>query len=149
MRAQSLGREDPQEEGLATHPGILAWEIPWTEEPGGLQSQGHRESDVIEVTEHACTDSLVPWPHLLLFAPMFNSVWKEVVLASLKREEEEAGRQTQRHTNTELEQGKMRKTGTNRREEEKGKRRHRERKEVCVYIERQRLGSTEEERCDD
>ena len=34
----SLGREDPLEEGLATHSSILAWETPWTEEPGGLQS---------------------------------------------------------------------------------------------------------------
>ena len=37
---QSLGREDPLEEGMATHSSILAWEIPWTEEPGGLQSIG-------------------------------------------------------------------------------------------------------------
>ena len=35
---QSLGREDPLEEGMATHSGTLAWRIPWTEEPGGLQS---------------------------------------------------------------------------------------------------------------
>ena len=35
---QSLGQEDPLEKGLATHSGILAWRIPWTEEPGGLQS---------------------------------------------------------------------------------------------------------------
>ena len=35
---QSLGWEDPLQEGMATHPSILAWEIPWTEEPGGLQS---------------------------------------------------------------------------------------------------------------
>ena len=35
-----LGREDPLEEGVATHCGILAWRIPWTEEPGGLQSVG-------------------------------------------------------------------------------------------------------------
>ena len=33
---QSLGREDPLEKGLATHSSILAWRIPWTEEPGGL-----------------------------------------------------------------------------------------------------------------
>ena len=33
-----LGREDPLEEGMATHSSILAWRIPWTEEPGGLQS---------------------------------------------------------------------------------------------------------------
>ena len=36
----SLGWEDPLEEGLATHSSILAWRIPWTEEPGGLQSTG-------------------------------------------------------------------------------------------------------------
>ena len=38
MQVQSLGREDPLEEEMATHSSILAWEIPWTEEPGGLQS---------------------------------------------------------------------------------------------------------------
>ena len=37
---QSLGREDPLEEGMATHSSILVWEIPWTKEPGGLQSMG-------------------------------------------------------------------------------------------------------------
>ena len=37
---QSLGREDPLEEGMATHSSILARRIPWTEEPGGLQSTG-------------------------------------------------------------------------------------------------------------
>ena len=40
MWVQSLGREDPLEEGMATHSRILAWRIPWTEEPGGLQSTG-------------------------------------------------------------------------------------------------------------
>ena len=39
-RVPSLGREDPLEEGMATHSSILAWEIPRTEEPGGLQSMG-------------------------------------------------------------------------------------------------------------
>ena len=37
---QSMGREDPLEEDMATHSIILAWRIPWTEEPGGLQSMG-------------------------------------------------------------------------------------------------------------
>ena len=37
---QSLGQEDPLEKGEATHSSILAWRIPWTEEPGGLQSMG-------------------------------------------------------------------------------------------------------------
>ena len=40
MQVQSLGGEDHLEEEMATHPSILAWEIPWTEEPGGLQSMG-------------------------------------------------------------------------------------------------------------
>ena len=37
---QSLGQEDPLEKGMATHSSIPAWRIPWTEEPGGLQSMG-------------------------------------------------------------------------------------------------------------
>ena len=40
MRVQSLGQEDPLEEEMATHSSVLAWSIPWTEEPGGLQSTG-------------------------------------------------------------------------------------------------------------
>ena len=38
MQVRSMGREDPLEEGMVTHFSILAWRIPWTEEPGGLQS---------------------------------------------------------------------------------------------------------------
>ena len=38
MQVQSLGQEDPLEEGMATHSSIIGWRIPWTEEPGGLQS---------------------------------------------------------------------------------------------------------------
>ena len=37
---QFLGREDPLEKGMETHSRILAWDIPWAEEPGGLQSMG-------------------------------------------------------------------------------------------------------------
>ena len=44
------GLEDPLEEGVATHSSILGWRIPWTEEPGGLQSTGSQESDRTEVT---------------------------------------------------------------------------------------------------
>ena len=40
MKVQPLGWEDPLEEEMITHSRILAWEIPWTEEPGGLQSKG-------------------------------------------------------------------------------------------------------------
>ena len=45
---QSLGQEDPLEKGMATHSNILAWRIPWTEEPGRLQSIGLQESDMTE-----------------------------------------------------------------------------------------------------
>ena len=48
---RSLGQEDPLEEGLATYSSILAWRIPWTEEPGRLQSVGvTKELDMTEVT---------------------------------------------------------------------------------------------------
>ena len=40
MWVRSLGGEDPLEKEIATHSRILAWEVPWTEEPGGLQSMG-------------------------------------------------------------------------------------------------------------
>ena len=39
-QVQFLGQEDPMEKGMATHSSILAWRIPWTEEPGRLQSLG-------------------------------------------------------------------------------------------------------------
>ena len=53
MWVRSLGWEDSLEEGMATHSSILAWKIPWTEEPGGLQSIGsqrvrHDWSDLVE-----------------------------------------------------------------------------------------------------
>ena len=46
LQVQSLGQEDPLEEGMATHSSVLAWRIPWTEDPGrlpsiGSQSDGH------------------------------------------------------------------------------------------------------------
>ena len=52
-QVQSLGWEEPLEKGMATHSSILAWEIPWTEEPGGLQSMGSqrvRNTSCKEVT---------------------------------------------------------------------------------------------------
>ena len=46
----TLGREDPLKEDTATHSSILAWRIPGTEEPGGLQSWGRTELDMTEAT---------------------------------------------------------------------------------------------------
>ena len=53
-QVQSPGWEDPLEEKMANHSSILAWKIPWTEEPGGLQSMGCKESDTTEACMH-CT----------------------------------------------------------------------------------------------
>ena len=53
-----LGWEDPLEKEMATHSSILAWRIPWTEEPGGLLSMGCIELDMTEVTEHANMHSM-------------------------------------------------------------------------------------------
>ena len=50
MQVPSLGQEDPLEDGMATQSSVLAWRIPWTEEPGGLQSWGCKESDMTEAT---------------------------------------------------------------------------------------------------
>ena len=46
VQVQFLGQEDPVEKEMATHSSILAWRIPWTEEPGRLQSMGPQESDL-------------------------------------------------------------------------------------------------------
>ena len=48
----TLGQEDPLKKGMTTHSRILAWEIPWTEKPGGLQSISHKESDTTERQIH-------------------------------------------------------------------------------------------------
>ena len=45
---QSLGQKDPVEKEMATYSSTLAWKIPWTEEPGGPQSTGRKESDMTE-----------------------------------------------------------------------------------------------------
>ena len=45
-QVQPLGQKDPQEKELTTHSSIHTWEMPWTEEPGGLQFMGWQESDM-------------------------------------------------------------------------------------------------------
>ena len=46
-QVRSLGHEAPLEKGMGTYPSILAWEIPWTEEPGGLQSMGSQSRTLL------------------------------------------------------------------------------------------------------
>ena len=64
-RVQSVGQEDPLEKEMATHSSILAWRIPWTEEPGGLQSMvGRKESDTTErLTVLLSADICLPQSH--------------------------------------------------------------------------------------
>ena len=50
MRVRSFGQEDPLKEEIATQSSILAWRIPWTEEPGGLQSMGSQSQSQLKHT---------------------------------------------------------------------------------------------------
>ena len=59
MQVQSLGGEDPLEKEIATHSSILAWKIPWTEEPGELQSMGCKELDTTEATQQVAEQNKV------------------------------------------------------------------------------------------
>ena len=56
MQVGSLGQEEPLEEGMSTHSSVLAWRIPWTEEPGGQQSLGSHRVGCDLATEHAQGD---------------------------------------------------------------------------------------------
>ena len=62
VRLRSLGQENPLEEAMATHSSMPAWEIPWTEETGGLQSRGLTEES--ETTEHTHNGLFTLLPHL-------------------------------------------------------------------------------------
>ena len=62
----TLGWDDPLEKGMATHSSILAWRIPWTEEPGGLQSMGSRESEMTEGLTLSLSLLILPLSVLLI-----------------------------------------------------------------------------------
>ena len=64
MQVRSLGWEDPMEEEMATSSSILAWEIPWTEEPGGPQTMGSQSETKLSV--YTCTHVHMH-KHTLLF----------------------------------------------------------------------------------
>ena len=61
-RVQSLGREDPLEKEMATHFNILAWRIPWTEEPGGFRAHGIAKSQTSDLAHICITYSLCCTP---------------------------------------------------------------------------------------
>ena len=58
MPVQLLDWQDPLEKEIATHSTILAGKIPWTEDPGSYSPWGHKESNMTEATEHACTHAI-------------------------------------------------------------------------------------------
>ena len=70
---RSLGQEDPLEKGMATHSSILAWEIPWTKEPGGLQSMGLQRVGHDWVTKQQQTIVLVKVLTIALESPNSNT----------------------------------------------------------------------------
>ena len=59
---RSLGWEDSLEEGMATHPSILAWRIPWTEKPGGLQSTGSQSRTQLKLLAEHGTEGFTRLP---------------------------------------------------------------------------------------
>ena len=73
-RVLSLGQEDPLGKGMATHSSILAWRIPWTEEPGGLKSMGYRRAghDWATNTE---TSLQFSWGGRLVSNLLVSSIW--------------------------------------------------------------------------
>ena len=82
MQVGSLGQEDPLEEGMATHCSILGWGIPWTEEPGGLQSTGlQRESDM---TERLKNNSSRPAPRLKVMETEIREVHRTCLASPRK-----------------------------------------------------------------
>ena len=78
-----LGWEDPLEKEMATHSSILAWRIPWTKEPGRLQSMGSQESDTTEWLNHQTTIYISI--HICIHIHTYISLlWFSLVLALLK-----------------------------------------------------------------
>ena len=82
--AQFLGREDPLEEGMATHSSILAWRIPWTEEPGELWSIGS-QTVVHDWSGLACTHTRMLTQcfqvHLILYTRRITKKWSCLIPA--------------------------------------------------------------------
>ena len=69
LQFRSLGREDPLEEEMATHPSFLAWRIPWTEEPAGLQSMLRTEHVCVHTHSHTHTHTHLPRSSELVTGP--------------------------------------------------------------------------------
>ena len=75
-RIRSLGWEDPLEKEMATHSSILAWGIPWTEEPGGLQSTGSQRVGQLQPT-------CLPWAFIYCYENLYCNVMDEHFLLKI------------------------------------------------------------------
>ena len=60
-----LGQEDPLEKGMVTHSSVLAWRVPWTEEPVGYSPWDHKELDTTEGLTHTCDNVCIPLKSML------------------------------------------------------------------------------------
>ena len=87
---QSLGQEDPPEKEMGIHSSTIAWKIPWTEEPGRLQSMGSIESDTTERLHFHFSLSCIgggngiPLQYSCLENPMDGGAWWAAVHGSLR-----------------------------------------------------------------
>ena len=81
-QAQFLGWENPLEKGMATHSSVLAWRIPWTEEPGGVQSMGWQSRTGTRLSRPHCPFCLLSLPcpslPLAISSPSLHTYWKGV-----------------------------------------------------------------------
>ena len=80
-QVRSLGQEDPPEKGMATHSSILAWRIPWTEEPGGLQSRGSQSQTRLKQLDHVGEPLLLQHFLQLETTSLEYEAWVEIYLS--------------------------------------------------------------------
>ena len=87
-RVLSPGQEDPLEEEMATHSGILAWEIPWTEEPGGLQPMRLQELDMTQQLNHCCVFNRLKKNDISDIADLKLSILKQMNIIGYQKSNE-------------------------------------------------------------
>ena len=80
----SLSWEDPLEEGMVTHSSILAWRIPWTEQPGGLQSMGSQRVTHSWATKHRSRDKTLSASRISFVSHSYQSSSMEVIILTSK-----------------------------------------------------------------
>ena len=101
-QVRSLVWADPLEKGMATHSSILAWRIPWTEDPGGLQSiRGCKKLDTTEATE-VCT-----WVYIYVYVYIWHTLYYNLVCAFLEKKASEPGLTTEKEMAIQEKEGEL------------------------------------------